>query len=411
MGYHSASTSDVASSARGGTGLPVAVLACGAVLCALVALVLVAGSLIGSQAPADSSGAAGQSAFPPAPDIEGIDHWLNSERLSVADLRGNMVLLDFWTYSCVNCIRTLPQLKAWQERYADYGLVIVGIHTPEFEFEKDPTNVQLAADSHGVNWPIALDNEYVTWDNYGNAFWPTKYLIDARGRLRYHRVGEGNYASFEEQLRSLLVEAGQDLSDNPPTLGFEHDNDARYDESADRVITPELYTGYARGDFQREYYGVGYVGQAEYYALPGQVLNLEAPDYLEPDLLYFHGVWRNEDQRAVHAREASEFEDYVALVYSARSVNAVLSPPGEETLKVRVWMDGEYLTEDNRGADVMIGPDGESYLWVDQARMYRVVETPAYLQRKTLRLSANAEGFAIYAFTFGIYAEARSASS
>ena len=392
-------------SARGGAGSPLAALLGGVAICLLVAFIWVASPRLGSPVSEDSFRAVAQRTFPPAAEIGGIDHWINSEPLSIADLRGQVVLLDFWTYTCVNCIRTLPQLRAWQDRYADDGLVIVGIHTPEFEFEKDHANVLLAAESHGVTWPIALDNDYVTWDNYGNAFWPTKYLVDARGRQRYHLVGEGNYSSIEEQLRTLLVEAGYDLSDDPPTSGYEHANDARYDASPDRVITRELYTGYDRGDFQREYYGVGYVGQHEYYLQPGQDLELEAPEYLEPDMLYFQGLWRNEAQRAVHARLTDGFEDYVALVYSARSVSAVLSPEGGEAFKVRVLLDDEYLTEENRGADVMIGPEGESYLWVDRARMYHVVENPAYVQRKTLRLSANADGFAIYAFTFGIYSE------
>ena len=385
--------------------MPLAALICGFLVCLLVALIWVAGPRLGGQASDEDFSGVAQRTFPPAPEIGGIEHWVNSESFSVADLRGKVVLLDFWTYTCVNCIRTLPQLRAWHDRYADDGLAIVGIHTPEFEFEKDPANVMLAAETHGVTWSIALDNNYVTWDNYGNAFWPTKYLIDARGRLRYDRVGEGNYASIEEQIRALLVEAGYDLSDDPPTTGYEHDNDARYDASPDRVITRELYTGYDRGDFQREYYGVGYVGQHQYYLQPGQNLELQAPDYLEPDMLYFQGLWRNDAQRAVHARMTEGFEDYVALVYSAKSVSVVLSPGEREAFKVRVWQDGEFLTDENRGSDVMLGADGESYLWVDEARMYHVLENPAYIQRKTLRLSANAEGLAIYAFTFGIYSE------
>ena len=405
MGFDSPLTSQAVPSDRDRPGSPAAVAVCCVLLGLLVTAFWIAGPEIGSPTSEDRIATSGQRIFPPAREIQGIENWINSEPLSLKELRGRVVLLDFWTYTCVNCIRTVPQLKDWHNRYADDGLTIVGIHTPEFEFEKDPGNVRTAVDAHGISWPVAMDNEYVTWDNYGNAFWPTKYLIDDRGRLRYHRVGEGNYSTFEDQLRALLLEAGQDLSDDPPTTANDHLNDAKYEESPDRAITRELYTGYERGDFQREYFGAGFVGQHEYYIQPGQVLDLDEPAYLEPDMLYFKGQWINGEQQAAHARQTADFEDYVTLVYSARSVNAVLSAERGEGFKVRVLMDDEYLTEENRGADIEIGPDGESYLWVDRPRMYQVVENSTYVQRKTLRLSSNAEGFGIYAFTFGIYAQ------
>ena len=344
---------------------------------------------------------------PPAAEIEGIAAWLNGEPATLSNLRGQVVLLDFWTYTCVNCIRTIPHLQAWQRQYADAGLAILGIHTPEFEFERDPANVARAARSLGITWRIALDNDYVTWDNYENIFWPTKYLIDARGRQRHYQVGEGGYADFEEKLRALLAEAGRDLSATPPVSGParipDHVPDSVYEAAPDREITRELYAGYLRGDFEREYYGRGFVGQREYYSRPGTLQRYDRPQYLEPGFLYFQGVWENGDQQARHGRVARDFEDYVALVYSARSVNAVLSNEGDEPFKVRVLLDGEYLTEANRGADLVIGPDGESYLWVDESRMYRVVEHPAYIQRRELRLSVNSDRLGVYAFTFGIY--------
>ena len=166
--------------------------------------------------------------FPEAQKIEGVSEWLNSEPLTISDLRRKVVMLDFWTYMCVNCIRTLPQLRDWHDRYADDGLVIIGIYTPEFEFEKDPANVAQATESHSIDWPVALDNDYVTWDNYKNAFWPTKYLIDARGRVRYHRVGEGTYDRIEEVFRELLIESGNNLADDPPINAPDHFPDAKY---------------------------------------------------------------------------------------------------------------------------------------------------------------------------------------
>ena len=383
----------------------------GFLLSCLVAAVWLTGGIAG---PADSRSGDG-TPFPTPPStatngaaaIEGIAAWLNSEPLALADLRGQVVLLDFWTYTCVNCIRTFDQLRLWHSRYADAGLVIIGIHTPEFEFEKDPANVLQATRNYGITWPVALDNDYVTWDNYQNAFWPTKYLIDGQGRVRHHRIGEGGYAATEEKLRQLLLEAGADLSDNPPTSDTEPALDDRFLAAPDREITRELYAGYERGAFELEFYGEGYVGQLEYYQQAGETLQLTAPEYLQPNLIYFQGHWSSEPQRAGHARLTTGFDDYIALVYSARSVNAVLTTEdGAEDgapYKVRVTLDGEYLTEENRGADVIIGPDGESYLWVAESRLYRVVETPDYIQRKELRLSANSDRLGLYAFTFGIY--------
>ena len=372
-------------------------------LCVLIAAIWISGPAIGySESSLGAPSSPGQE-FRDAPSIEGISDWINSEPLAITDLRGKVVMLDFWTYTCVNCIRTFLQLKDWHDQYSDDGLVIIGIHTPEFEFEKYKGNVAEAVEAHGISWPVALDNDYVTWDNYENVFWPTKYLIDAKGRLRYHRVGECAYKRVEEEIRLLLIESGSNLSDDPPTNFPDHLPDPKYTEAPDREITRELYTGYERGDFEREYYGTGYVDQAEYYSEPGQNLLLQAPEYLAPGFLYFNGAWLNERQRALHGRVSEGFEDYVSLVYSARTVNAVLAAINGEPIKVRVQLDDEYFTDENRGPDVTIGADGESYLWVNHSRMYQIVANPSYAQRKELRLSVNSNQLAVYAFTFGIY--------
>ena len=244
-------------------GPSVRLLVCFGLLALLLACAWLFGSSIGYTLPYPAADGASsqQLKYPQAPEIEGIAQWLGSEPLSIRDLRGQVVLLDFWTYSCVNCVRTFPQLGEWHDKYRDDGLVILGIHTPEFDFEKDTSNVREAAQDLGVTWPIALDNDYVTWDNYENAFWPAKYLIDIRGRLRYHRVGEGGYASFEERIRELLLERNGGLVDTPSGSAWEHLLDGAYEDSPDRAITRELYAGYDRGDFEREYYGRGYVAQ------------------------------------------------------------------------------------------------------------------------------------------------------
>jgi thiol-disulfide isomerase/thioredoxin len=145
---------------------------------------------------------------PPAPDFKGIDHWLNSSPLTIASLRGKVVLVDFWTYSCINCIRSLPYVEGWYKKYAAEGLVVVGVHSPEFEFEHDTSNVQAAISRFGLTYPVAQDNEFATWQAYGNSYWPADYLIDAQGRLRSVHFGEGDYDSTESQIRTLLAEAG-----------------------------------------------------------------------------------------------------------------------------------------------------------------------------------------------------------
>ena len=385
-------------------GSPLPLLLCSLVTLALAILVFTFAPRLGSQ-PIPVEQLQVGSEFPPAPEFQGISHWLNGEPVSLTELEGSVVLVDFWTYTCVNCLRTIPQLREWNDIYADDGLRIIGIHTPEFEFEKDPDNVLDAAQSLGVTWPVALDNEYVTWDNFENIFWPTKYLIDHRGRQRYRLIGEGNYQIFEDEIRALLLEARSDLTDDPPTLGIDHIPDARYKDAPDKHVTPELYAGYDRGAFQQEYYGTGFVGQREYYETPNRTLELEAPDYLAPDRLYFQGKWRNDSQAALHLGEVEDFEDHIALVYSARTVNAVMSSDGEEPVRVRVKLDGRFLGPENRGSDVVIASDGESYILVNEGRMYRVVDKPEYTQRRKLELSVGTKGLALYAFTFGIFEE------
>jgi thiol-disulfide isomerase/thioredoxin len=343
--------------------------------------------------------------FPPAAEIEGIHQWLNSEPLTIAQQRGQVVLVDFWTYTCVNCIRTFPFLKQWHDQYADDGLVILGIHTPEFEFERDPENVAQAVQDYGIAWPVALDNDYVTWDNYFNQFWPAKYLIDGQGLVRHQRFGEGGYPATEEKIRALLVEAGADLSDDPFTTQRDHQVDPRFLGNPENSITPELYAGYQRGTTALEYAGQGYIGQNEYYYTPDEETLFKEPSSLGLDLIYFQGLWRSEAERARHARQTENYEDHLALVYSARSVNAVLTSDSGEPYRVRVTLDGAFLTEENKGADVIIDTTGESYLPVTSPRMYRVVEHPTYYAKQTLRMSSNSPDFGIFAFTFGVYRE------
>ena len=337
-------------------------------------------------------------------DPVGIQTWINSDPLTLEQLRGKVVLVDFWTYTCVNCIRTFPYLRLWHSRYADDGLVILGIHTPEFEFEKDYTNVLEATLEHGISWPVAQDNEFETWKAYNNRYWPAKYLIDRDGVIRYTHFGEGKYAETENEIRELLEEAGADLSDDA-VLPEDQKLDPTYLGTLGGEVTPELYAGYHRNVSSIMTGYRPYVVQEEFYSAVDSVGVLAAPDDLEPHRIFFHGPWEVGSEHVRHGRLTNDYQDYLTLKYSAKSVNAVLTSNSGEPYRVRVTLDGGYLTEKNAGADIHFGEEGESYLLVEQPRLYEIIDSPAYTQNQVLRMSSNSNNFGLFAFTFGVYAE------
>jgi len=332
--------------------------------------------------------------------------WVNSEPLTLEDLRGKVVLVDFWTYTCINCIRTMPYLKQWYSKYQDDGLVIVGVHSPEFEFEKDLDNVVNATQDYSITWPVALDNNFITWRGYSNRFWPAKYLIDKDGVVRYTHFGEGQYGETEEKIRELLVEAGADFSLDTSVLPEDPTNDPTFQSNRNAEVTRELYAGYERGRSDVLYGRGGYVLQRDYYNDINSVINLQAPDELEPHAVYFNGDWVVGPESAKHGRTSMNYEDYLSLVYSARSVNAVLTSDSGEPYKVQVTVGGDYLTKDNKGVDVTIGDDGESYVLVTEPRLYNVLENPSYVRRETLKMASDSPDFGLFAFTFGVYKKA-----
>ncbi|HVL89091.1 MAG TPA: redoxin domain-containing protein, partial [Actinomycetota bacterium] len=177
----------------------------------------------------------------PAPELVGLSQWFNAEPMTLKALRGKVVLIDFWTFSCVNCVRTFPEIRAFYDTYKNAGLEVIGIHSPEFDFEKSPDNVRKAMRAHSVVWPVAMDNDHKTWEAFRNRFWPHVYLIDAEGRIRYDRVGEGGAAEIERAIRALLDEAGVALP--PPTNVTV--------KGPSGGITPEIYLGWLRGEQQK----------------------------------------------------------------------------------------------------------------------------------------------------------------
>ena len=343
-----------------------------------------------------------------APEFAGTQEWINSEPLSMDGLLGKVVLIDFWTYTCVNCIRTLPYLQSWQERYADDGLVIVGVHTPEFEFEKLYDNVVQATETEGVSWPVVQDNEFSVWRSYSNRYWPAKYLIDQNGVIQFRHFGEGRYAETEEEIRRLLQEAGRAAGNMNLSLPEDQQRDDSYRLGMN--VTRELFAGWKFTALQQR----GGIAQVEAYLdaaiesdaqadNPPIVAQFAAPDSLESNLIYFQGPWAIGPESARHAAETGHHDDYLALVYSARSVNAVLTSDSGEPYQVRITVNGEYLTDDNKGDDIIIGDDGVSYLQVTDPKLYKIVEHSDWQGNQELRMSSMSDDFGLYSFTFGIY--------
>jgi cytochrome c biogenesis protein CcdA/thiol-disulfide isomerase/thioredoxin len=293
-----------------------------------------------------------------APGFAGIDRWLNSEPLTLAALRGKVVVIDFWTYSCVNCLRTLPFVKRWYETYRNDGLVIVGVHTPEFAFERDPGNVRKAVRDLGVTYPVALDSDYETWNRWGNRYWPAKYFVDRRGRVRYVHFGEGAYEESEQVIRRLLAEPNLPR----PVSG------AIEDATPTEAQTPETYLGYQRLS--------SYVGSP---IRPHRMAAYELPAYVPENGVAFGGEWLIEPERIVAGNGAR-----LRLVYRGARVHLVLGTSSGPK-QVRVTLDGMHLRT------VRVTGD----------RLYTLAETPADRGAShDLRLELD-PGTEAYAFTFG----------
>ena len=292
--------------------------------------------------------------YGPAPELAGLTNWINSNQLTLKQLRGKVVLIDFWTYSCINCLRTLPHVKAWYHAYHDRGLVVIGVHTPEFAFEHVPSNVRGAVRRLGVTYPVALDNDYSTWNAFRNQYWPAKYLIDRRGHLRYYHFGEGSYDTTEARIRMLLGEnagmlpVANELSDPTPT----------------GLMTPESYLGYDR--LQRF---------SDKSITPDRFATYHFPaGDLEENELSYSGRWKVQGERIVAGPGAQ-----LRLRFVARSVHLVLGGHGS----VAVIVDGKPV----------------NVVRVRGSRLYTLARLPTD-QSRLLELHFS-PGVEAYAFTFG----------
>lgn len=331
----------------------------------------------------------------PALDVVGIADWINSEPISIQQTldENKVVLVDFWTYTCVNCIRTLPFLQDWHRKYSDRGLVILGVHSPEFEFEKVLANVEQAVRLEGVVWPVALDSDMRTWQAFGNRFWPAKYLLTPAKGLGYSHFGEGEYVETEEAIRAALEGAGWDVSDIPVGTVNNIDRDP-----AAKRITRELYGGY-----ERNYHPDGiYAGNEAYYDGPDATRLYVDDGVYSPQQFFLNGEWKNGSEAIIHTRATEELTDYIALLMESRSANVVIQPQIPEPFRVYATLDDQPLTPEEAGLDILFDDEGNSYFIVDEARLYRVVEQPEFRSR-VFKLASKSEGFAMFAYTFGVY--------
>jgi cytochrome c biogenesis protein CcdA/thiol-disulfide isomerase/thioredoxin len=309
--------------------------------------------------------------YGPAPDFTGTQDWFNTpggEPLSMSDLRGKVVLVDFWTYTCINCIRTLPYLEAWQQRYGNQGFTVVGVHSPEFPFEKDAGNVQDAIRQNHLTYPVVQDNDLATWDAWGNQYWPADYLVDAQGNVRDAHFGEGDYAQTERAIRTLLQEEGHG------SLGAGARAAAQAPSAGD--ITPETYLGAARA---RGWVTPVHPGDQDFGAAAGP---------LSANQFAYAGHWgiTDEDARAGPGAE-------IDMEFNARRVFLVLGSP-DQARHVQVLLDGKPIPAKLAGADVRNGR-----ATIQAQRLYRLVDLPAVSQHR-LSLIFD-QGISGYAFTFG----------
>ena len=315
------------------------------------------------------------------PELDGATAWLNSEPLTPAGLRGQVVLVEFGTYSCVNWLRTLPYVRAWEAKYRGHGLVVIGVHTPEFQFEHDIERVRPALEEMGIDFPVAMDNDYSIWRAFENNAWPALYFVDAQGRIRHVHLGEEDYERSERVIQQLLAEAGAD--------GFEREllsvAPGGLELAADwsTLRTPETYVGYAR---------------ATGFASPGGLQpdargKYEAPPSLDLNLWAFRGEWTVGDQPAV----LNEPGGVIALRFHARDVNLVMGSGGDgKPVLFKVLVDGG-APADAGGLDLDQGGEGA----VKEARLYQLVRQSGPIEDRTLEITFLDPGVNAYVFTFG----------
>ncbi|MFZ1086810.1 MAG: thioredoxin family protein [Terracidiphilus sp.] len=317
----------------------------------------------------------------PLPGLSGATGWINSSPLTAEELKGKVVLVDFWAYSCINCLRSLPYLQAWAEKYKDRGLVVIGVHTPEFDFEKEQSNVQKAARKYGITFPIAMDSNRAIWDAFQNEYWPAHYFIDGKGKVRYEHFGEGDYAQSEHWIQELLQErAGKPMLAGPARVqlqGVQAASDIR------NVRSPETYIGYAR---------------AEDFASPGGIKQDAEKIYTAPAQPRLNqwglaGKWIDHPQVAVLQAPGGK----IVFHFHARDLHLVLGPTADgKPVHFRVTLDGQAPGE-NHGVDT----DAQGGGTVTDHRLYQLVRQKGAVAGHLFAIEFDNPGVQAFSFTFG----------
>jgi cytochrome c biogenesis protein CcdA/thiol-disulfide isomerase/thioredoxin len=340
--------------------------------------------LIDRLADPDSSGRPGAnvsartSAMPP---IAGATRWFNSPPLTRESLRGKVVLVDFWTYSCINCLRTLPYLKAWDKKYRDQGLVIIGVHAPEFAFEKDQHNVEQAIHDLGITYPVAMDNQYTIWNAYKNQYWPAHYLIDVQGQIRERHFGEGAYGETEQMIQTLLKEANHGVLAAGGGL-VQVAGSGAMAAAADMQRSPETYVGYARLQNLVSPEAIKRDVATQY----------SAPRRLEPDHWALSGKWRVSPEYAA----AQDAGAAISYRFQGRDLHLVLGTFGGKPVRFRVTLDGASPGADH-GADIDAQGNGE----IREQRLYQLIRQSGKIAVHTFRIEFLDTDAKAFAFTFG----------
>ncbi|HZB70205.1 MAG TPA: thioredoxin family protein, partial [Sphingomicrobium sp.] len=314
------------------------------------------------------------------PPLDGLGPWINSPPLTREQLRGKVVLIDFWTYSCINCLRSIPFVRAWHEQYAKDGLVVIGVHAPEFAFERDPANVRKAVGDLGIRYPVALDNRYRLWSALKNNYWPAHYFIDAKGRVRFHHFGEGGYRRSEQVIRQLLAEAGR-----APKSGSMARAVARDDAEAAAAIaalkSPETYLGFSR---------------AARFVSPGGLVRDRAARYRPAPLKL--NDWTLEREWTVGKQSARSGSAGAKIHYRfhARDLHLVLASPGGRPVRFKVTVDGKAPGAD-AGGDIAADGSGT----VSGERLYQLIRQKGEVRDRTFTIEFLGPGAEAFAFTFG----------
>ncbi|RDS82287.1 cytochrome c biogenesis protein DipZ [Dyella monticola] len=314
------------------------------------------------------------------PSLDGATAWLNSPPLTTQSLRGKVVLIDFWTYSCINCIRALPYVRGWADKYKDHGLVVIGVHSPEFAFEKDPSNVTKAVKDMGVDYPVALDDDYVIWKAFNNEYWPAHYFIDAQGHVRHHHFGEGDYQHSEDVIRQLLAEGGQ--KDLPGGYVQPNAQGAEAAASDDATTSPETYVGYTKA----QNFAGGDIAENISF-------NYHAPAALPTNQWTLDGQWTVGSEYA----HLDNPNGRIVYRFHGRDLHLVLGPaPDGEPVRFRVLIDGKAPGADH-GTDI----DAQGNGTVTGQRLYQLVRQSNGNSDRTFEIIFLDPGVLAYSFTFG----------